>query len=604
MNEEKATSLPKISWYLIARNGDLSSRVREGMTLGEDAGGYLSMIPDEAIVELGIEDGRLLLKVVSDAHEFELADSERARSVRVSPHDAAMISFPNNSLLIDTSFARTNPYSETLTITLVPSGTAESVATDEIAVAAGDSPNVEEIVVPEATAEVIPEAIPEAIPQTAPVSEPLESAPRAEPTDSATDSSRQRVQAAFLHKGSELQTTLPARIGAAGMFVAAAIVSFFFFVYLASDTAQQHTIPAEQMTQSEPVQEVIVEPVTAAVLPAEEIEESIPAEKTVTGTDSISQLDWVPEEQISAIDEELSPLPEGQIDAEISEVVEEEPVSPIAGAERRAAVELLVDVPALFGSEQAPSETTIDFAVRSLQALLIAYPDDDAVVQNLQELTDRLLEEARRNYDLGDVEQAERLMRQASTTGTSESAIADLAAYFETTPSGTLIVISGRRPPDISPTVMIVPRALNQAAPAENVFADLADGFRVPSRGDTASVATADVGSADAESAAVSRPEEGLQRDSYPFAELTAVNVEPPIYPKRALPGTEGVVELEFVVTDTGDVAEILVLGEPSGLFVRAARRAVQDWKFVPVERDGKPISIRTSVRVAFRSGE
>jgi protein TonB len=596
MNEEKATLLPKISWYLIARNGDLSSRVCEGMTLGEDAGGYLSMIPGEAIVELGIEDGRLLLEVISDAHELELAESERTRSVRVSPHDSAMVRFPNNDLLIDTSFARTNPYSETLTVNIVPVGNTEPVAADETVIAEGDAADGQEMVVPEVTAG-------EVTPAPAPV-EPVATVEPAAPPESpgsATETSRQRVQTMVRRKGSTLQAMLPARVGAAGAFVVAAIISFLYFGYLTSDKPREPKTPTEQVARSEPIQVTTPKPGAPAVSPVEAVVEPMPGEQSLTEADA-PQFQPPPAGQESIADEEpSSPQNTG---AENLEAVEEDALLPSPEPESLAAVELLVDVPALFGGEQTPSETTIDFALRSLQALMIAYPDDDAVMQNLQDLTDRLLTEARLNYDLGDVAQAERLVKKASTTGTSGQAIADLASYFESTSPGTLIVETGRPPPSISPTVMVIPRDPIPVTSAENVFADLAEGFRAPTRSDTASLASADVESAALESPAVPTLKEVLPGEIYPFADLTAVSLDPPVYPKRALPGTEGVVELEFVVTDSGDVDEIMILGEPPGLFVRAARRAVQNWKFVPVERAGKPIRVRTSVRVAFRSGE
>ena len=57
---EKATSLRTIGWYLIARDGGASVRVRSGMQLGEDSSGELSLKPSNALVELDItQDGRL-----------------------------------------------------------------------------------------------------------------------------------------------------------------------------------------------------------------------------------------------------------------------------------------------------------------------------------------------------------------------------------------------------------------------------------------------------------------------------------------------------------------------------------------------------------------
>jgi protein TonB len=78
------------------------------------------------------------------------------------------------------------------------------------------------------------------------------------------------------------------------------------------------------------------------------------------------------------------------------------------------------------------------------------------------------------------------------------------------------------------------------------------------------------------------------------------VRIEPR-YPDRALSrGTEGWVLLEFTITPAGTVRDITVVdSEPSGIFDRAAKRAVLRWKYKPKVVDGVPVE-RTGVQVVL----
>lgn len=80
----------------------------------------------------------------------------------------------------------------------------------------------------------------------------------------------------------------------------------------------------------------------------------------------------------------------------------------------------------------------------------------------------------------------------------------------------------------------------------------------------------------------------------------------PPVYPGRALTqGIEGYVDLAFTVTAAGGVADIRVIdARPSGVFDRAAVRAVAQWKYHPRMVDGRPIAtrgVRTRIRFELK---
>jgi protein TonB len=85
--------------------------------------------------------------------------------------------------------------------------------------------------------------------------------------------------------------------------------------------------------------------------------------------------------------------------------------------------------------------------------------------------------------------------------------------------------------------------------------------------------------------------------------ELTPLVRIPPDYPERALMKcTEGYVMLRFTVTETGSVADpVIVSSDPPGLFDRSAIRSVLRWKFQPQLADGKPMSVITYTRINFK---
>jgi TonB family protein len=74
-----------------------------------------------------------------------------------------------------------------------------------------------------------------------------------------------------------------------------------------------------------------------------------------------------------------------------------------------------------------------------------------------------------------------------------------------------------------------------------------------------------------------------------------------PMYPKEAKTAhIEGVVKVQFIITKTGEVAELQVLsGDP--VLVPAAIEAVKKWRFAPCRVDGsEPVEIKTESLVSF----
>ena len=76
-----------------------------------------------------------------------------------------------------------------------------------------------------------------------------------------------------------------------------------------------------------------------------------------------------------------------------------------------------------------------------------------------------------------------------------------------------------------------------------------------------------------------------------------------PVYPARALSrGLEGYVDMSFTVTTTGTVRDPIVLFSTSGLFERAATRAVLKFKYKPRVVDGVPVDVvGVKTRISFQ---
>jgi TonB family protein len=87
--------------------------------------------------------------------------------------------------------------------------------------------------------------------------------------------------------------------------------------------------------------------------------------------------------------------------------------------------------------------------------------------------------------------------------------------------------------------------------------------------------------------------------------ELTPLKTVQPKYPAKAdRDRLEGWVELDFTVTESGEVKDVAVHGASApGVFEQAASEALSQWRYRPVLRDGKPVAQRARIRVRFKPG-
>jgi TonB family protein len=84
---------------------------------------------------------------------------------------------------------------------------------------------------------------------------------------------------------------------------------------------------------------------------------------------------------------------------------------------------------------------------------------------------------------------------------------------------------------------------------------------------------------------------------------LTLERATPAVYPPDALArGTEGWVDLEYVVDRSGQPRNVVVLqASPRSLFDAAALAAVSQYRYVPFQREGRLYERRLQVRVRFQ---
>jgi TonB family protein len=85
-------------------------------------------------------------------------------------------------------------------------------------------------------------------------------------------------------------------------------------------------------------------------------------------------------------------------------------------------------------------------------------------------------------------------------------------------------------------------------------------------------------------------------------SELTLVKSVTPVYPRKAEQSrTEGWVELDFTVAESGEVKDIAVhAANPLAVFNDAAIGALSQWRYKPVTRESKPVAQRARIRIRF----
>lgn len=88
----------------------------------------------------------------------------------------------------------------------------------------------------------------------------------------------------------------------------------------------------------------------------------------------------------------------------------------------------------------------------------------------------------------------------------------------------------------------------------------------------------------------------------YAVSELKITKQVAPNYPRSARAnGMQGWVELEFTVTEQGDVRDAKSRGSSAAIFEGAAISAINRWHFAPILDDGRPVPVRAVLRFTFK---
>ncbi len=203
-------------------------------------------------------------------------------------------------------------------------------------------------------------------------------------------------------------------------------------------------------------------------------------------------------------------------------------------------------------------------------------PTDPSIAQAQRTLSNRLIENARRSAEQNQMDQAQALLAAARQLG---SAGADLSA---------------------------IERSLNEARTKASTAAAEAQAAQR-----AAAVAQAERDAAAAAAAAQKATEAAAQATAIttaataaalPPVPLKRIKTVAPAYPTAASNrGVTGWVEVSFTVAPTGAVENVRATNsEPKEVFDWAAVQAVEQWRFEPPMRDGKPTTQPTKVRLRF----
>jgi protein TonB len=95
---------------------------------------------------------------------------------------------------------------------------------------------------------------------------------------------------------------------------------------------------------------------------------------------------------------------------------------------------------------------------------------------------------------------------------------------------------------------------------------------------------------------------DGERKDDGQLMEPVAMEKSDPGYPLELIrANVHGMVTLYAIIHSDGKVGDIRVLYSPDERLDAYAAKALARWKFVPAERDGKPVALEAVVEIPFR---
>jgi len=205
-----------------------------------------------------------------------------------------------------------------------------------------------------------------------------------------------------------------------------------------------------------------------------------------------------------------------------------------------------------------------------------ADPTDPTVAQAQRSLNARVIEAARRAAEQNQFEQAQFLLAAARQMGAAGADLTAVERALNESRSAAARPAPAPTPAPAPAPVAAAPTPAPAPAPAE-----------APK---PTAVAANAASSAAAKDAAL------------PPVPLKRIKTITPTFPAEAKKtGASGWVEVTFTVAPTGKVENVKVTdSEPKSVFDFAAVQAVEQWRFEPPMRDGKPVSQLTKIKLRF----
>jgi protein TonB len=275
------------------------------------------------------------------------------------------------------------------------------------------------------------------------------------------------------------------------------------------------------------------------------------------------------------------------------------------------------------------------------KAVLLARPGSSEAQQGLDRTVTKIMEQATLAKDTGDVGEARRLVDRVlavdpgrrSARALSERLKAEampsvtgavtpsqqLAAESMSVPEAVPAAVTAPQEP--APAAVVTRTPVVQRDPLAPRFTNTPAAGPAPSKGRTRAYG-APITTGLPIAGYVTSPSAGSQGspDTFPSSKepvqampatpsprlapdaLERLVVVDPVYPAQALRSrTNGWVELEFTITESGVVRDIQVVESwPRGVFEQSAASALGQWRFRPRVVNGQPVAQRSSVTLRF----
>jgi protein TonB len=224
-----------------------------------------------------------------------------------------------------------------------------------------------------------------------------------------------------------------------------------------------------------------------------------------------------------------------------------------------------------------------------------ADPTDPSVTQAQRALASRLVDAARRSVEQNQTDQASALLAAARQLG---SAGADLSALERS-------IAAERATPEVARPRPAETKAVDSQAAAQQRAQAAAAAAQAERDAQASAAAASQRAAADAAAAQAAAAASAAAASQAPVP-LKRIKTVAPVFPDSAKNrGVSGWVEVAFTVNQNGGIENARVLNaEPKDVFDGAAIQAVEQWRFEPPTRDGKPTSQGTKIKLRFDNGK